>query len=205
MKYGEVIFAAAVALVLCASLSPASQAAEGAERFMHTTGATSAPVGHVQFCRHWRQDCGVTAKKAKLMPLTRARWDELLKINAEINRKIRPVSDEDLYNEPEVWTYPVDAGDCEDYALLKRKVLIEHGWPASALLITVARDIDGGGHAVLTVRTDRGDLILDNQLEAVLPWYNTPYRYIKRQSATNAARWTAINDDRVGAVASIQR
>ncbi len=65
--------------------------------------------------------------------------------------------------------------------------------------------MDGGGHAVLTVRTDRGDLVLDNQIEAVLPWYRTPYRYIKRQSETNAGRWTRINDDRVGAVASITR
>ncbi|MEI2383972.1 transglutaminase-like cysteine peptidase [Breoghania sp. JC706] len=172
---------------------------------MRASGATTAPVGHVEFCKHWRGECGPTANRPQLMPLSRARWDELLQVNADVNRRIKPVSDEELYHQAEVWTYPTDAGDCEDYALLKRRILISRGWSPSSLLITVARDIDGGGHAVLTVRTDRGDLVLDNQIEAVLPWYRTPYRYIKRQSATNAGRWTAINDDRVGAVASIPR
>nr|WP_245926742.1 transglutaminase-like cysteine peptidase [Breoghania corrubedonensis] len=181
------------------------KAAEGAALFMPITGATSAPLGHIEFCRHWRNECGVTAKRPQLMPLSRARWDELLKVNAEVNRRIKPVSDEELYHQAEVWTYPKNAGDCEDYALLKRRILIGLGWSPSSLLITVARGTDGDGHAVLTVRTDRGDLVLDNQIEAVLPWYNTPYRYIKRQSETNAGRWTSINDDRVGAVASIPR
>ncbi|WP_321502774.1 transglutaminase-like cysteine peptidase [Breoghania sp.] len=205
MKFGELIFATLVAAAFTLGVSLTDEAAAGTEAFMATTGSTSAPVGHVEFCRQRKSECGMTATKAKLMTLSRARWDELLKVNAEINRRIRPVSDMDLYHREEVWTYPVNAGDCEDFALLKRKVLIKLGWPASSLLMTVVRDIDGSGHAVLTVRTDRGDLVLDNQIEAVLPWYRTPYRYIKRQSETNAARWTAINDARVGAVASIPR
>ncbi|WP_321339606.1 transglutaminase-like cysteine peptidase [Breoghania sp.] len=205
MKYGELIFATLVAAAFSIGFSLPTEAAKRTEAFMVTSGATTAPVGHVEFCRKRNAECGVTAQKAKLMPLSRARWDELLNVNAEINRRIRPVSDQDLYHRAEVWTYPVDAGDCEDFALLKRKVLIKLGWPASSLLLTVVRDIDGSGHAVLTARTDRGDLVLDNQIEAVLPWYRTPYRYIKRQSETNAGRWTGINDARVGAVASIPR
>jgi len=42
-------------------------------------------------------------------------------------------------------------------------MLLEAGWPRQALLITVVRDKRGDGHAVLTVTTDRGDFILDNQ------------------------------------------
>ncbi len=45
-------------------------------------------------------------------------------------------------------------GDCEDYALLKRKMLMQAGWPREALLMTVVRDKKGEGHAVLTVKTD---------------------------------------------------
>ena len=37
------------------------------------------------------------------------------------------------------------------------------GWPESKLLITVVRDENNEGHAVLTVRTDEGDFILDNR------------------------------------------
>ena len=64
---------------------------------------------------------------------------------------------------------PTDGyGDCEDYVLLKRKMLIDAGWPREALLITVVRDRKGEGHAVLTVKTDKGELVLDNQNENVV-------------------------------------
>lgn len=205
MHIKNFIFGFGVALAMTVGGTFAASANGGAEPFMATGGATSAPVGHVEFCKRWRGECGATGRSGQLMPLTRERWDELLAVNAEVNRAIRPVTDEILYRTAEVWTYPTTAGDCEDFALLKRKVLIERGWSPTALLITVVRDTNGGGHAVLTVRTDRGDLVLDNQIEAVLPWYRTPYRYIKRQSVTNAGRWISISDERVSAVASLGR
>ncbi len=49
--------------------------------------------------------------------------------------------------------------------LLKRRLLIRAGWPREALLITVVRDRKDEGHAVLTVKTDRGEFILDNQVD----------------------------------------
>lgn len=172
---------------------------------MQVSGSASAPIGHVDFCKRLKGECRAATRKPTVIRLTRDRWDELLDVNARINRAVEPITDQDLYSRPELWAYPNGAGDCEDYVLLKRRTLIKAGWPASALLITVVRDTDGGGHAVLTARTDRGDLILDNQIEAVLPWYRTPYRYIKRQSETNSARWRRISDQRVGAVASINK
>jgi predicted transglutaminase-like cysteine proteinase len=39
--------------------------------------------------------------------------------------------------------------DCEDYVLLKRRMLMQAGWPREALLVTVVRDKKGDGHAVL--------------------------------------------------------
>jgi predicted transglutaminase-like cysteine proteinase len=98
---------------------------------------------------------------------------------------------------PEVWTLPTTYGDCEDYVLMKRQMLIDNGWPASALLITVVRERSGEGHAVLTVRTDRGDFILDNQEANVLRWDETNYHYIKRQSEFDETVWASINDGRV--------
>jgi len=62
-------------------------------------------------------------------------------------------------------------GDCEDYQLLKRKLLVEAGLPRRAMRMTVVIDDIDEGHALLTVRTDAGDLILDNKVDAVLPWH----------------------------------
>jgi predicted transglutaminase-like cysteine proteinase len=97
----------------------------------------------------------------------------------------------------ERWNYPDDGyGDCEDYVLLKRRMLMQAGWPREALLITVVRDKKGEGHAVLTVKTDRGEFILDNQEEEVLLWYETGYRFVKRQSQSNPNVWVSLGDPR---------
>ena len=97
----------------------------------------------------------------------------------------------------ERWNYPDDGyGDCEDYVLLKRKMLVQAGWPPQALLITVVRDKQGDGHAVLTVKTDKGEFILDNQAERILLWSETSYRYVKRQSQADPNRWVALGDPR---------
>jgi predicted transglutaminase-like cysteine proteinase len=94
----------------------------------------------------------------------------------------------------ERWSYPDDGyGDCEDYALLKRRMLIESGWPREALLLTVVRG-EREGHAVLTVTTDKGDYVLDNINSDVLLWSNTSYRFIKRQSEYDPNVWVSLGD-----------
>jgi predicted transglutaminase-like cysteine proteinase len=97
----------------------------------------------------------------------------------------------------ERWDYPSDGrGDCEDYVLLKRRMLMQAGWPRQALLITVVRDKQGDGHAVLTVKTDKGEFILDNQNEEILLWSDTGYQFVKRQSQTDPNLWVALGDPR---------
>jgi predicted transglutaminase-like cysteine proteinase len=81
-----------------------------------------------------------------------------------------------------------------DYVLQKRRILSEEGVALSNLLITVVRKPDGEGHAVLTVRTDEGDFVLDNLRKAVLPWDETGYRYLKRQASDHTGRWVSILD-----------
>lgn len=199
------VFAAAALGVLLIGTSTASAVHPRGDRFMETTGRTSAPIGHVKFCESNRQECRQRSRRAKLVKLTRSRWNELIEINNYVNQRIEPVTDLDLYKVAEHWTYPSTKGDCEDYVLLKSRILADRGWPKSALLITVVRDTEGAGHAVLTVRTDRGEFILDNQVGAVLPWNETQYRYIKRQSETDSKGWIRISDKRVTAVGSIRR
>ncbi|PVB59993.1 transglutaminase [Labrenzia sp. 011] len=194
----------ACAIVLPAAVAAGTAASADPGRFMEMNTVVKAPIGHKQFCRDNAWACPDEQTEPVVVRLDEARWQELIDINAEVNRRVRPMTDEDLFGVAERWTYPVEGyGDCEEYVLEKQRILEEAGWPRSALLITVAKDVKNSGHAVLTVRTDHGDVILDNQIEAVLPWYSTPYRYIKRQSASSPVIWTGISDTRVTTVSSV--
>ncbi|UXN72542.1 transglutaminase-like cysteine peptidase [Devosia sp. A8/3-2] len=162
----------------------------------------SIPVGHAEFCKARPAECRRNDSVVSAMPLDEARWSELLQINANVNGNVTPVSDMDLYQVDEFWTYPNGYGDCEDIALAKRHDLINAGWPVSTLLMAIVKQADGDGHAVLIVRTDRGDLVLDNRDGAVRLWSDTPYHYVKRQSRANAGQWVDMLDSRQIAVAT---
>jgi len=174
--------------------------------FMRVMGKTSQPVGHHELCSRMPIECNETTRNSDPVQLTVKRWNQLIAINDNVNTAIEPVTDEELYGRQEYWTYPEDGrGDCEDFVMLKRRELIDSGWPAGALLITVVRQTNGEGHAVLTVRTDRGDLVLDNLEPRIKLWGETDYQFIKRQSDRNSGRWVAIEDDRQTLVGSIRR
>ncbi|HVW93814.1 MAG TPA: transglutaminase-like cysteine peptidase [Devosia sp.] len=164
--------------------------------FAPVTGTTSIPVGAADFCKRFPGDCRINAKLVDAMHLTPQNWQQLLDVNTWFNTTIVPETDQQLYHVAEFWTYPNGYGDCEDIALAKRRQLIADGWPPSTLLMTVARDSDGEGHAVLMVRTDRGDLILDNQDSVVRDWKDSPYHFLKRQSQADAGEWVGIEDAR---------
>lgn len=157
-----------------------------------TAGDARPPIGYVGFCMRFSAEC---ARKADARPikLDAAAWALLNAVNDEVNRRIQPITDKDHWGVPERWDLPTDGkGDCEDYALLKQKMLIEKGMPVGALLMTVVIDREGAGHAVLTAVTDRGDFVLDNQDEAILPWTATGYRFVKRQSMFDPNQWALI-------------
>jgi predicted transglutaminase-like cysteine proteinase len=162
--------------------------------FMVTRGKTSQPIGHYEFCLRYRDECAVKSPSEERVQLTGERWNELVAVNNEVNVSIKPATDMEVYGRAEYWAYPVDRGDCEDYVLLKRRILIGKGWPTGSLLITVVRQRNGDGHAVLTVLTDRGDLVLDNREAHVLVWSETGYQYLKRQSEFDSGAWVAIED-----------
>jgi predicted transglutaminase-like cysteine proteinase len=175
-----------------------------AQRFMPTAGAATPPAGFVEFCREHPSECGQRAERGLLVKLSDARWLDMIVVNRSVNQRIRPATDQEMHGVEERWSLPTDRGDCEDYVLLKRHELIERGWPASALLVTVVRDERGEGHAVLTVRTDRGEFVLDNKLEQIRPWTETSYTYVKRQATTDASRWQRIDERADQPVASIR-
>jgi predicted transglutaminase-like cysteine proteinase len=172
----------------------ASQAPIGQSRryFESEFGKTLPPVGFVQFCASNPEDCKARGGKTFKLAMSPDRWNLIYQVNSYVNGKIAPVSDQDLYGEPERWAYPVDAGDCEDYLLLKKRYLQGLGFPPEALLITVVLDEKGDGHAVLTVTTDGGDYILDNRRNEVLHWNDTHYIFLKRQSHNDPVQWVAL-------------
>lgn len=170
---------------------------------MPVMGGTSQPVGHYEFCKRYADECQKNDSQG-VVKLSRTAWNKIVEINGAVNVSIFPRTDEEMHGIPELWSYPSTEGDCEDYALLKQYMLERAGFPRSALLITVVRQPNGDGHAVLTVRTDRGDFILDNLVETVLDWKETEYRYLKRQSEKNSAKWVSIADDRNILVGSVR-
>lgn len=161
-------------------------------RFMQEFGTAMAPIGYVAFCRRDPAECPAGHDKPERVAMTAERWMSLNIVNTFVNRKIEPTTDEELYHVAELWTLPSTRGDCEDYVLQKRKMLAAEGWPESSLLITVVRDEEGAGHAVLTVATDMGDLILDNKTDLIRPWADTGYVYYKRQSRSDPRAWVAL-------------
>jgi len=159
--------------------------------------ATRPPIGWIQFCEERPWECKAEATEPRDVQLTKAAFKELERVNRYVNDHVKPMTDLEHYGVIEEWAYPEDGyGDCEDYVLLKRRMLMQLGWPRGALLITVVRDKKGDGHAVLTVRSDKGEFILDNQEAEILPWSDTGYRYVKRQSQSDPNVWVSLGDHR---------
>lgn len=124
--------------------------------------------------------------------LTPALLAELHAVNRSVNVAIAPANDRDA----DTWTLPLAdgrrTGDCEDYVLEKRRALIAHGVPAKALSIAVVRTLRGETHAVLVAATEAGELVLDNRSTRIVAWNETGYRWVKRQSPTDPARWVRV-------------
>lgn len=177
----------------------------GNDRFAYVAVGepTRAPIGWVEFCVEYKSECATRPAAPRDVVLTQKSWDDLVKVNNWVNANVQPVTDLEHWGVVERWNYPDDGkGDCEDYVLLKRRMLMQAGWPREALLITVVRDKNDDGHAVLTVKTNRGEFILDNQESQVLAWNKTGYRFVKRQSQSDQNAWVSLGEPRAPATVS---
>lgn len=195
------------AFVAIACAAPAAALDLTNVAFIQTaTGTTSIPVGHLEFCKSRANECRPNDAVVEAMPLNETNWQQLVSVNAYYNQTIQPATDMELYGVEEFWTYPTSGyGDCEDYALIKRRDLINAGWHPSTLMVAVVRQTNGDGHAVLIARTDRGDLVLDNQDGTIRLWSDTPYQFIKRQSQAHAGQWVDMIDTRPMVIAASTR
>lgn len=172
---------------------------------MQTGKLTSQPIGHFEFCKTYVDECRIQSIGVQPLIGGAKTMQLIVTVDAQVNAAIRPETDLEVYGKDEVWAYPKTAGDCEDYVLLKRKILMNKGISPANLLITVVRKRDGEGHAVLTVRTQHGDYILDNLTDDVLAWEDTDYRYLKRQSSEHTGRWVDIYRPREILVGAIKK
>lgn len=187
----------AAGLAAFALIASAGFAAADRVLFASLGDTARPPIGWIEFCSDNPRDCAGGASIPRDIVMSGKAWKDLVRINKWVNETIKPITDLDHWGVVEKWSYPDDGyGDCEDYVLLKRKMLMQAGWPREALLVTVVRERSGDGHAVLTVKTDKGEFILDNQNPEILLWSETNYRFVKRQSQADPNVWISLGDPR---------
>jgi predicted transglutaminase-like cysteine proteinase len=189
----------AVAIFVAATLIATEKTGTAEERplFISVGEATRAPIGWVEFCVEYDPECKTKPSAPRDVVLSGQAWKDLVRINRTVNTNVKPMTDMDHWGVVERWNYPDDGyGDCEDYVLQKRKMLMQAGWPREALLITVVRDKHNDGHAVLTVKSDKGEYVLDNQTDDIVLWSDTGYRFVKRQSQSDPNVWVALGEPR---------
>jgi len=146
----------------------------------------------VTFCQTYAAECALDRGEPARISLTPATWATIVSVNRRVNKAVEPMTDQDHLHVADRWDLAEDGiGDCEDFQLLKRHMLAEAGLPRRAMRMTVVIDEKGEGHAVLTLITDRGDLVLDNKTNAILPWHKTGYVFIKRESQ-DAVAWVSL-------------
>jgi predicted transglutaminase-like cysteine proteinase len=149
----------------------------------------------VKFCERYAGECGLNTAEPATVKLDARTWKTLNAVNRKVNTTIKPRTDMEHWGVVDRWDLPDDgAGDCEDFQLLKRKILVEqYGMPKRAFRMTVVIDELGEGHAVMMVRTDEGDLILDNKRSAILPWHETGYVFVKREGQ-DGREWVSLGE-----------
>lgn len=152
---------------------------------IRTKSKISAPIGLMIFCMKQPQHCKGGGRNQMAMN------DNLSKVlnrtNRAVNRSIRPRYDK----KGDVWSINVRYGDCEDYVLTKRAKLIKQGISPNSLRIATAYTRRGEGHAVLVVRTNKGDFVLDNRRNTILEWHKTGLRWISL-SGGNLRGWKHV-------------
>jgi predicted transglutaminase-like cysteine proteinase len=182
-------------LLLVLVAGPRAQAAEAqpAAAWMPVAdGSVQPTAAWREFCERSPAECAVNPAEPARLTLDARTWALIVTVNSQVNASVTPQEDLAHWGVLDRWDYPSDgSGDCEDYQLLKRRRLVEAGLPRRALRMVVVLDELGQGHAVLAVRTDRGDFILDNKRDQVLAWHRTGYVYIMSEADQSLA-WVRL-------------
>jgi predicted transglutaminase-like cysteine proteinase len=159
---------------------------------------TLAPMAFTQFCLKYPGDCksGRLLLDGDRIELNEIRRSELETVNRTVNSSIRPERNESGLA-GEKWLLSPLRGDCNDYAVTKRHQLIARGWPARTVLLSEVVTVSGEHHLVTVVRTNDGDLVLDNLTDKIMPWSHTPYRWLRMQTPKNPNYWASVSRQNV--------
>jgi predicted transglutaminase-like cysteine proteinase len=167
--------------------------------FLTDRDFTPAHLGFRNFCDRYAEQCSSDGK-GTVVDLDAEKWDDLVAVNDLVNDRVEP----DTYGtDYENWSLEATRGHCNEYAIQKRKELVDRGWPIAALSLAVAHTrFDSGNvfHLVLTVRTDHGDFVLDNLRRKVLPVTKTGYGFMMRQSTIHPRLWVRVGGTRMNDV-----
>ncbi|MTH98439.1 transglutaminase-like cysteine peptidase [Roseibium sp. RKSG952] len=178
-----------VALV-CGSVVAGTNANAAETAFIPSVAASPPPAGAQQLCRQYTWAC---AKKAAISLPSHQELRLVKQINRQVNASTRSVSDQSQYKTRERWALPTSlGGDCEDFALLKKRDLIRAGIDPSKLLIATVLDTRRNAHAVLVYRSGQGDLVLDNLTNKIKPWSATQYLFLRMQDPKQPRRWVGV-------------
>jgi predicted transglutaminase-like cysteine proteinase len=152
---------------------------------------------------HWANffkgaDAVQTRKAPKDAPpadLTPDVWNTLQEVNELVNRKVVSRSDRQIFGVADYWALPFERkgsplGDCEDFVLQKRQILLSRGLPPSALSIAIVKVSDGTTHAVLLVETNSGVYVLDSLSMWIQPANKIRYEWMEHQVKGEAFYWT---------------
>ena len=175
---------------MISAATPVQAVGPASDAFLVAKRAVAAPKGSVGLCSNYKWACARTGARgvsnAAALRLAKA-------VNNRVNRSTRQIEDRAQYGREEHWALPTaTGGDCEDFALLKKKKLIESGVASETLLMATVLDRDLNSHAVLVMRTDSGDLVLDNLSNRILPWKRTGYTFLRMQNPSSPRNWDAI-------------
>jgi predicted transglutaminase-like cysteine proteinase len=167
-----------------------SKEASAAGSLLEATRSIGAPVGFVSACHRYQWLCSNTAGRDMDDPEA---LSLLKRVNGHVNMTVASADDASVYGRQDFWSLPTGGrGDCEDYALQKKKDLIDAGFRSDHLAISVVLDRNGHNHAVLLARLKSGDFVLDNLSGSVRSWESTGYTFLARQSFENQRVWKVI-------------
>ncbi len=181
--------AVAILALLSSSFSPAFAGGDGGV-FLVGHRPIAAPAGFSGLCSKYSWVCApsgqATVGQDAALRLAKT-------VNNQVNRRTRQIDDKKQYGKEEYWALPTArGGDCEDLVLLKKKTLLERGVSSETLLIATVLDRKLNSHAVLILRTKKGDLVLDNLTNKIVPWKGTGYTFLKLQDPRSLNRWQAV-------------
>ncbi|WP_298906259.1 transglutaminase-like cysteine peptidase [uncultured Aliiroseovarius sp.] len=180
----------AAGLAALANFAVPNEGFSSGSDFLKSRGLGAAPPGAQRLCSTYSWAC---ARGSSNGSVTRGQMQVVRAVNAKINRTTRGIEDSQQYGEAERWAMPTSrGGDCEDYALAKKRALIDKGIDPQRLLIATVLDRRRRPHAVLIVRTEDGDMVLDNVTNSIRNWRDTRYVFLRMQDPNRPSRWVNV-------------